>query len=84
MAGIIAAAGNDGAGITGVNWNVRIMPLRACDATQGCTDQRIADAFTFAAANGAKVVNASLSGPAVGAIVSNAITAASNTLRAWR
>jgi uncharacterized delta-60 repeat protein len=80
MAGIIAAAGNDGIGITGVAWNARIMPLRVCDVISGCTDQRISDAFLYASSNGAKVANASLSGPSVGPVVEMAINAAANTL----
>src|SRR5262249_8554839 len=33
VAGIIGAAGNNGLGVTGVNWTVGLMPLKICNAT---------------------------------------------------
>ena len=35
VAGIIGAVGNNGLGVTGVNWNVTIMPLKFLDANGG-------------------------------------------------
>ena len=64
VAGTIGAQGNNSAGITGVNWDVSIMPLRAADAFGGLTDADIAQAITYACANGADVVNGSFGGPA--------------------
>jgi subtilisin family serine protease len=33
VSGIIGAMGNNGMGISGVMWNVKIMPVKACDST---------------------------------------------------
>ena len=33
VAGTAAAAGNNGLGVAGVNWNSRILPVRICDST---------------------------------------------------
>jgi serine protease len=48
-AGIIAATGNNGAGIAGVFWNGRVMPVRAFDAGGFGTSFNIANAILFAA-----------------------------------
>ena len=50
VAGTIGAQGNNAVGITGVNWDVSIMPLRAADAFGGLTDADIAQAITYACA----------------------------------
>ena len=64
VAGTIAARGNNGVGVAGVAWQASIMPVRALNAVGSGSNASIADAFTYAAANGARVVNASLGGPA--------------------
>ena len=61
VSGTIAAQGNNGIGIAGVNWDARVMPLRVC-AFHSCTNSAIIDAFTYAGEHGADVVNASLGG----------------------
>jgi subtilisin family serine protease len=65
VAGTIAAAGNNGAGVVGVSWSARLMAVRALGPTGG-SDADIANAFEYAADNGARVVNASLGGPGGG------------------
>jgi len=62
VAGTIAAAGYDGLGVAGVSWSARIMAVRALGPGGG-SDADIAEAFEYAADNGARVVNASLGGP---------------------
>jgi subtilisin family serine protease len=57
VAGTIGAVGNNGVGVTGVNWNARVMPLRAGD--ESLLDFDIAEAFDFACSHGAKVINGS-------------------------
>ncbi len=61
VAGIIGAAANNGIGTAGVNWNVRIMPLKACDDSgSGYLDlSYIIEALRYAADHGADVVNMS-------------------------
>lgn len=62
VAGIIAARGNDGRGVTGVSWNTKIMALRVLDAEGNGAMSNIAAAFAYAAQEGAHIVNASLGG----------------------
>lgn len=69
VAGVIGAAGNNGTGIAGVMWNVRIMPLKfitnlgpdVCGPdTDFCGDVGgEVSAIQYAVKNGAKVINAS-------------------------
>jgi thermitase len=59
VAGTIGAEGNNGLGVTGINWDVSIMPLRAGDAYGILTAARIARAIRYACRNGADVVNGS-------------------------
>jgi subtilisin family serine protease len=80
VAGTIAARGNNGVGITGVAWQASIMDARALNASGSGSNADIADAFTYAAANGAKVVNASLGGPGSSQALSDAITNHPDTL----
>jgi subtilisin family serine protease len=62
VAGTIAAIGNNAIGITGVNWYASIMPLRIF-GTSGYGDiAKAIEAITYAADNGAKVINASWGG----------------------
>lgn len=57
VAGTIAAAGNNGTGVTGVGWTTRVMPLRTGDS--GLSTDAIVDSLAYAAAEGARVVNMS-------------------------
>ncbi len=57
VAGIIGAVGNNAKGVSGVNWNVRIMPLKFME-NDGTIDQAIA-ATLYAIEKGARVINAS-------------------------
>ena len=62
VSGILAAKGNNGIGIAGIDWNAEIMPLKALNAQgNGTTDEAVA-AIYFAVNNGAKVINASWGG----------------------
>ncbi len=60
VAGTIGAVGNNGLGVTGVNWVVRLMPVKVLgDDGFGSNANTIAG-FAYAVANGAHIVNASL------------------------
>jgi subtilisin family serine protease len=61
VAGTIGAQGNDATGVVGVNWDVSVMPLRVGDA-YGFDLASIVEAFHYAAANGARIVNGSFGG----------------------
>jgi subtilisin family serine protease len=80
VAGTIGAAGNNGIGVTGVNWDVSLMVVRVLNqAGEGSLDM-IADGFDYAGATGVRVVNASLGGPAQSAALHASITSHPNTL----
>lgn len=59
LAGIIGAAGNDGFGVAGINWNVRILPLKFTDAAGTGSSALAIEAIDYAIQNGARVINAS-------------------------
>ena len=73
VAGLLAAVGNDGAGIAGCTWNCRIMPLRVFPPDGGAFSNDIAEAVAYAAANGASVMNLSFSSAARSQAVAEAI-----------
>ena len=56
VAGTIAAEGNNGVGITGVNWRAKIMPLKFIGPTTGYTSDA-AQALNYAVAEGVKISN---------------------------
>jgi len=80
VAGTIGAAGDNGTGVAGVNWNVQIMPLRVADANGALSDAGVAAAFAYAGRMGAQVVNASLGGSYTSSAELAAINGAPNTL----
>jgi subtilisin family serine protease len=63
VAGVIAAVGNNGKGVSGVNWQCSIMVLRLGDEYHS---DEVAAALDYAAANGARVVNMSFGGDIFG------------------
>lgn len=62
VAGTVGARGNNTAGVTGVNWRVKLMPVKAGDASGGLEESWIIQGFQYACANGAKVINGSFGG----------------------
>gem|GEM_PF-1037326 len=79
VAGTIGARGNNGQGITGVNWRVKLMPLRVGDATD-IPASAVVSAFQHACANGADVVNGSFGGYGASTAIHDAITACPGAL----
>ncbi|MGA1870496.1 MAG: S8 family serine peptidase [bacterium] len=66
IAGIIAAQGNNGIGITGIMWKARIMPLQVFDLYETASfwdsiiqNINIISAFEYAVDNGAHIINCS-------------------------
>lgn len=59
VSGTIAAKQNNGIGIAGVASNVKIMGIRTVPNSSDETDVDVAEAFLYAARNGAKVINCS-------------------------
>ena len=63
VAGTIGARGNNGTGLTGIDWRVKLMPLRVADGNGVVTVAAMIAAFDYAVARGARVVNASFGSP---------------------
>ena len=62
VSGTIGAVGNNTIGVTGVNWHVKIMALKAFDNTGSGFTSDIISAILYANANGASVISNSWSG----------------------
>lgn len=60
VAGVIGAKGDNGTGISGVCWQVRLMSVRVLDANGRGVSSDIAVGVRYAADNGAKIINLSL------------------------
>jgi subtilisin family serine protease len=75
VAGTVGAQGNNALGVTGVNWDVALMPLR----DDGTVATEVA-AFDYARTEGAKVVNFSAGRDFRSQAEADAITRASNVL----
>jgi subtilisin family serine protease len=73
VAGIAGARGNNAFGGAGVSWQLSLMALRVADADGVVSDASIVRGFDYAAANGARVVNASFVSPAYSDILREAI-----------
>jgi subtilisin family serine protease len=59
IAGVIGATANNGLGIAGINWDVRIMPLRVLNSDGSGSTKDVRQAIIYAVENGADVINLS-------------------------
>ncbi len=73
VAGIVGAVGNNGQGVTGVDWRVKILPLKTLDRQGRGFDSVLAKAVIHAADVGARVINISSTAPQYSAALSQAI-----------
>ena len=92
VAGTIGAVGSNGVGGTGVNWTVRIRPVRVLDVAGFGTDYDVAQGILYAAGlaadngaggtvhptTGARVINMSLGVPSPSTVLQSAVVAASD------
>jgi subtilisin family serine protease len=62
VAGTIGATGNNGIGVAGVNWNVRVMPVKFLNAQGSGTTADAISAVLYSADNGADISNNSWAG----------------------
>jgi subtilisin family serine protease len=73
VASVIGARGDNGFGISGVAWSVRLMPVKVLhDHGWGTTASMVAG-LRYALANGARIVNMSLNGPEASQALDEAI-----------
>ena len=62
-AGVIGARGNNGVGVSGVNWNVSVVPVRASESQTGSAQlSDLQSGAIWAAQQGARAVSVSYSG----------------------
>jgi subtilisin family serine protease len=73
VAGVAAAATNNGIGIAGVSWNNPIMPLVVIDSTGSASYSNIDSAIQYAADHGARIINISLGGPSSSSALQSAV-----------
>ena len=80
VAGTIGAVGDNGIGVAGVAWRVRLMPVRVFDGEGVATSADIAEGFAYAGNMGARIVNYSGGGSTLSLAVQDAIASHPNTL----
>ncbi len=73
MAGIIAGEGQNGIGMSGVNFNGRVMPVKVLDGNGTGTAADIAEGLIYAADHGAHVINMSFGGSGYSEMLNDAI-----------
>ena len=78
VAGLAGAASNNGVGVSGVAWGTKIMPIRVVDSSGNTTYSAMANAITWAADHGARVISMSLAGPSASSTLQNAVNYAWN------
>ena len=76
IAGVIGGRGNNGGGISGVAWRVRLMPVKVLPDEGFGTTATLVAGLRYALANGARVVNMSLNGADRSLALEEAIAAA--------
>jgi thermitase len=73
VAGIAAAATNNGIGVAGIGFPSRIMPVKVLGSNGSGSDAAVASGITWAANHGAKVINLSLGGTGFSQTLCNAV-----------
>ncbi|WP_179277035.1 S8 family serine peptidase [Actinoplanes regularis] len=73
VSSLIAANTDNGAGMAGVCWQCKILPIKVLDATGSGWDTDIAQGILYAARNGASIINLSLGGPGYSKVLAGAV-----------
>ncbi|MBU1023302.1 S8 family serine peptidase [bacterium] len=74
VCGVVSAVGNNGVGVAGAAWNVKILPLRACGGPNlTCSVVDEAEAIQEAIVQGADIINLSLGGFGASTIEESAV-----------
>ncbi|MBI5848984.1 MAG: S8 family serine peptidase [Nitrospirae bacterium] len=79
VSGIIGAAGDNGIGVSGVIWRVKIMPLKILDANGEGTVSDSISAIQYAVSKGVRIINASYGGSDFSSPEFDAINAANSS-----
>lgn len=78
ITGIIAANANNNIGYAGINWNCKVMELKAIDVNNSGYYSWWTDAIYYAVDNGAHIINMSMGGPSNSTTMEAAIDYAFN------
>ena len=73
VAGVIGASTDNGIGVAGVTWLPKIMPIKVASPSGSAAYYAIARGITYAADNGARVVNISMAGSMSSSTLTNAV-----------
>lgn len=73
VASLIAARGDDAAGMAGACWGCSILPVKVLDSEGGGWDSDIAKGIVWATNNGAKIINMSLGGEDYAQVLADAV-----------
>jgi thermitase len=73
VAGVIAAASNNGIGVAGVSWQSRMMPLVVVDENDLASYSNIAEAIQYAADRGIRLINISVGGSVQSSTLQSAV-----------
>lgn len=63
VAGIINAVSNNGIGVAGMAWNVKILPVKVLDGNGDGSYAQVIAGINYAVEKGAQIINLSLGGP---------------------
>ncbi len=66
VAGILGAIADNNRGIAGINWKVKLMPVKALGAQGSGSSSNVSRGIVWAADNGANIINLSLGGAGFG------------------
>ena len=73
VAGIVAAATNNGIGVASVGFDTRVLAVKVLDANGSGFYSTVAQGITYAADNGARIINLSLRGTVSSSILQDAV-----------
>ncbi len=77
VAGIIGANTNNGIGVAGASWGVKLMPVKVLSAEGWGPFFKVAQGIIFSVDNGAHIINLSLGGPSPSQALEDAVNNAS-------
>ena len=78
VAGVAAAAANDGVGIAGMCWHCQILPVKVLNSNGSGMHSNIAAGIVWATDHGADVINLSIAGPTPSTVIADAVSYARN------